>query len=256
MIRLGLWLYGFFAEHGHNNRDYAIGFIVNDHGRYLLKSPGREESIQGLKSLRLSKDVTLGDVSRIYFGHYENTAGYYGNGREAIALAVQRGLDADVIRTIEGVEDELAKIKSRYPGIRFEITDTQKDTIVQSTENMFESLRDAIVMSTIVVFLFLASFRQILVVLVTIPLVYASTIAMMWLVGCKSTEKVVKKDITVSETNVVKPKEAPEIKTKIETEEVFSVKWGNGENQINLIQVEISKVLRQHSLMKPMGKPA
>ncbi len=48
---------------------------------------------------------------------------------------------------------------------------------------MFESLRDAIVMSTIVVFLFLASFRQILVVLVTIPLVYASTIALMWLVG-------------------------------------------------------------------------
>jgi multidrug efflux pump subunit AcrB len=38
-------------------------------------------------------------------------------------------------------------------------------------------------MSTIVVFLFLASFRQILVVLVTIPLVYASTIALMWLFG-------------------------------------------------------------------------
>jgi multidrug efflux pump subunit AcrB len=48
---------------------------------------------------------------------------------------------------------------------------------------MFESLRDAIIMSTIVVFLFLASFRQILVVLVTIPMVYASTIALMWLVG-------------------------------------------------------------------------
>jgi len=47
---------------------------------------------------------------------------------------------------------------------------------------MFESLRDAIVMSTIIVFLFLASFRQILVVLVTIPMVYASTIALMWLV--------------------------------------------------------------------------
>jgi len=65
----------------------------------------------------------------------------------------------------------------------FEITDTQKDTIEQSTTNMFESLCDAIVMSTIVVFLFLASFRQILVILVTIPLVYASTIALMWLVG-------------------------------------------------------------------------
>jgi multidrug efflux pump subunit AcrB len=63
------------------------------------------------------------------------------------------------------------------------VSDTQKETIVQSTTNMFESLRDAIIMSTIVVFLFLASFRQILIVMVTIPLVYASTIALMWLVG-------------------------------------------------------------------------
>jgi multidrug efflux pump subunit AcrB len=63
------------------------------------------------------------------------------------------------------------------------VSDTQKDTIEQSTVNMFESLRDAIVMSTIIVFLFLASFRQILVVLVTIPLVYASTVALMWLIG-------------------------------------------------------------------------
>ena len=57
------------------------------------------------------------------------------------------------------------------------------ETIAQSTENMFESLRDAIIMSTIIVFLFLASFRQILIVLFTIPMVYASTIALMWLVG-------------------------------------------------------------------------
>lgn len=166
-----------------NNRDYAIGFITSDISRYLLKSPGREESIDGLKLLRLTADVTLGDVAQVYFGHYENSAAYYGNSKEAIALSVQRGLDSDVVRTIDSVEGELAEIKAKYPGLRFEVTDTQKDTIVQSTDNMFESLRDAILMSTFVVFLFLASFRQVLVVLVTIPLVYATTVALMWLVG-------------------------------------------------------------------------
>ena len=166
-----------------NNRDYAIGFINNDFSRYLLKSPGRADSVEGLRRLRLTPDVTLGDVARVYFGHAENVAAYFGNGKEAIALAVQRGLNADVVRTIEGVEAELEKIRAQYPGIQFEITDTQKDTIVQSTENMFESLRDAILMSVFVVFLFLASFRQVLVVLFTIPLVYAATVALMWLFG-------------------------------------------------------------------------
>ncbi|WP_456386892.1 efflux RND transporter permease subunit [Desulfolithobacter sp.] len=166
-----------------NNRDYAIGFLINESTRYLLKSSGRADSIEDIRALRLTPDVILADVARVYFGHYENSASYFGNGREAIALAVQRGLDADVVRTINQVEAELGKLRARYPGLHFEITDTQKDTIVQSTQNMFESLRDAILMSIIVVFFFLASFRQVLVVLFTIPLVYAATVALMWLVG-------------------------------------------------------------------------
>ena len=88
-----------------------------------------------------------------------------------------------MILTINKIEHIVNDFKIQYPNINFEVSDTQKETIIQSTQNMFESLRDAIIMSTIVVFIFLASFRQILVVLVTIPLVYASTIALMWLMG-------------------------------------------------------------------------
>ncbi|PNU20554.1 AcrB/AcrD/AcrF family protein [Geothermobacter hydrogeniphilus] len=181
--RYGLGIGDLLAAVRANNRDYALGFITSDRSRYLLRSPARAESVEELRALHLNTEITLADVADVYFGHYENSAAYYGNGKAAIALAVQRGLDSDVIRTIEGVEAELDAIRSEYPQLDFEITDTQKDTIVQSTDNMFESLRDAILMSIFVVFLFLASFRQVLVVLVTIPLVYASTVALMWLVG-------------------------------------------------------------------------
>ena len=166
-----------------NDSDYAVGFVTNEKHRYLLMSKGKRDKIDKIKALNITPDVKLADVAKVYFGHYENSAAYYGNGKPAIAIAVQRALSADVIKTIEKVENQLETFKKRYPNISFEISDTQKDTIEQSTTNMFESLRDAIVMSTIIVFLFLASFRQILVVLVTIPLVYASTVALMWLVG-------------------------------------------------------------------------
>lgn len=166
-----------------NDTEYAIGFVENEAHRYLLKSQGKRQKVDRLKALSLTPEVKLSDVAEVYFGHYENTAAYYGNGKAAIALSIQRSLSADVIQTINQVEIIMDDFKARYPNINFEVSDTQKETIVQSTENMFESLRDAIIMSTIVVFLFLASFRQTLVVLVTIPLVYASTIALMWLVG-------------------------------------------------------------------------
>ena len=166
-----------------NNDDYAIGFVTSQKDRYLLKSNAKRNSVDALKAMHITPDIKLGDISKIYFGHYENSALYFGNQKEAIAIAVQRGIDADVLKSIEIVEKEIDKLKKLYPELNFEVTDTQKDTIVQSTTNMFEGLRDAIIMSTIVVFFFLASFRQVLVVLVTIPIVYASTIALMWIVG-------------------------------------------------------------------------
>ncbi len=166
-----------------NDNDYAIGFINNEENRYLLTAKGKRNQVEQLKNLSVTPEIKLCDIAHIYFGHYENTASYFGNGKEAIALSIQRSQTADVIQTINKVEKIIDNFKKRYPEISFEVSDTQKDTIQQSINNMFESLRDAIVMSTIVVFLFLASFRQILVVLVTIPLVYASTIALMWLVG-------------------------------------------------------------------------
>ncbi len=166
-----------------NDNEYTVGFITNDQHRYLLKSTAKRDKVSQIKELNITPSIKLKDVAKVYFGHYENTAGYFGNSKEAIALAIQRSISADVIRTIDKATEIINEFKQKYPNIEFEISDTQKDTIEQSTINMFESLRDAIVMSTIVVFLFLASFRQILVVLVTIPLVYASTIALMWLVG-------------------------------------------------------------------------
>ncbi len=164
-----------------SDRDYAVGFLSNEDSRYLIKSQGKQEDVEQLKNLPINSTVKLSDIADIYFGHYENNAEYYGNGKKAIALSIQRSSTADVVQTIKKCESTIRELSQKYPEIHFEISDTQKDTIVQSTQNMFESLRDAIIMSTIVVFLFLASFRQILVVMGTIPLVYASTIALMWL---------------------------------------------------------------------------
>ncbi len=181
--KLNLSLGQVIASIQKNDNEYAIGFISNQEHRYLLKSKGKRDKIDRLKTLPITQNIKLSDIAEIYFGHYENSALYFGNAKEAIALSIQRSINADVIQTINKSEILIEEFRAKYPNINFEISDTQKETIEQSTTNMFESLRDAIIMSTIVVFLFLASFRQILVVIITIPLVYSSTIALMWLVG-------------------------------------------------------------------------
>ena len=166
-----------------HNKDYAIGSMENDTNKILIKSTNQKDSLKDLSMLEISKGVYLRDIASIDFTNYTNNAFYSGNGKTSIAMAIQRNLNADVISTIKNVEQKLEKMQEKYPQLNFEITDTQKTSIVQSTSNMFESLRDAIIMSMIVVFVFLASLRQILVVLLTIPIVYISTIALMWVFG-------------------------------------------------------------------------
>jgi len=183
MEQAGVSLENVIAALQHNDADFAVGFLQNAEARYLLQSNGRKTDLHSLKKLPLPSGATLEDIADVQESYGENRALYYGNGRPAIAVAVQRNDNADVLKVIDSVEREMQAIGKEFGNLAISVTDTQKDTIVQSSSNMFESLRDAIILSTLVVFLFLGSLRQILVVAATIPLVYASTVALMWLVG-------------------------------------------------------------------------
>ncbi len=55
------------------------------------------------------------DVADIYFGHYQNSSAYLGDGKESIALSIQRSAKSDVIDTIERVESLLDEFRVRYP---------------------------------------------------------------------------------------------------------------------------------------------
>ena len=164
-------------------KDYAIGVVENDQERFILKSTNTHESIANLGAIAIKNNLTLHDIAKIRFEVPLGQALYYGNAKPSVALAIQRSSDVGVLDVIERVESTMKELQAEYGALHFEITDSQKSIIEQSTSNMIEGLRDAIIMSMLVVFLFLASVRQIIVVFLTIPIVYLSTIALMYLLG-------------------------------------------------------------------------
>ncbi len=165
------------------NRDIPIGIISGTQGEYLIKTINRGKSVEEIKNIPITPQIKLGDIADVSFQHYINRSYYIGNGKEAIAIAVQRQPDGDALKTIQQVKDALKQLKKDFPSLRFEITDTQEKIIKLSNKNMLEALRDAIIMVSIVIFLFLSNFRQMVIASVSIPFVYAITIGIMWLVG-------------------------------------------------------------------------
>jgi len=165
------------------NRDMPIGFVKGDDNFYTVTYYGEKDNVQKLKQLIIMPNVRLSDIAEIKWSYKKRTSGYVGNGKDAIALAIQRAPHGSVLDVSKAARAEMKKLQEEYPNINFEISDTQRDLIEQANSNMLEALRDAIIYTLIVIMIFLGNFRAIIVTGLSIPMVFFSTIAIIWLTG-------------------------------------------------------------------------
>ena len=168
---------------GSLDRDIPIGFVKGDGDFYTVSYYGEKDNVHRLKSLHILPNVKLSDIADVKWSYKKRTSGYLGNGKEAIALAIQRAPGGSVLSVSNAAREEMKKLQQKYPNINFEISDTQRDLIQTANTNMLEALRDAIIYTLIVLLFFLGNFRAIVAAAVSIPMVFFATMAIIWLTG-------------------------------------------------------------------------
>ncbi len=165
------------------NRDMPIGFLKGDNDFYTVSVYGERDNVEKLKQLQIMPNVRLSDIADVKWSYKKRTSGYIGNGQDAIALAVQRAPGGSVLDVSKAARAEMKKLEVKYPNINFAISDTQRDLIEQANDNMLEALRDAVIYTLIVIMIFLGNFRAIIAAGLSIPMVFFSTMAIIWLTG-------------------------------------------------------------------------
>ncbi|BCO08293.1 multidrug ABC transporter [Desulfolithobacter dissulfuricans] len=165
------------------NRDIPLGFVKGENGFFTLTYYGEKTSVAELSRLRISANLRLGDVADIHWSTRKRFSGYLGNGKPAIALAIQRSPGGSVLDVSKAARQEIRKLRMQYPDIDFQIADTQRDLIETANTNMLEALRDAIIYTLLVLLFFLGNFRAIIAAGLSIPLVFFSTMAVIYLFG-------------------------------------------------------------------------
>ncbi len=165
------------------NRDIPLGFMKDKDSFYTITYYGERDDIEKLKNLPILPNVRLKDIAKVSWSYKKRTSGFLGNGKEAIALSIQRSPGGNVLKVSDTVREEIEKLKKRYPNIEFQIADTQRDLIETANDNMLEALRDAIIYTLLVLLFFLGNFRAIIAAGLSIPLVFLGTIAIIWLSG-------------------------------------------------------------------------
>ncbi len=168
---------------GATNKDMPLGFLKGQDGFYTLTYYGDHADVAALRQTLVASNVRLGDIADVEWGYKKRFSGYMGNGREGIALAIQRAPGGSVLDVSKAARAELETLRVRYPRIDFQISDTQRDLIETANSNMLEALRDAIIYTLIVLLFFLGNFRAIIAAGLSIPLVFFGTMAVIYLMG-------------------------------------------------------------------------
>ncbi len=169
------------------NANQPVGLLITHESQFLLKRMGQFQRVGDVARIPIAHrdggDVHLGDVAEVRRSVFEPQSAYHGDGEPAIAVNIQRATTGVALSTIADVSRVLPDLERTYPDIAFTIPDTQGTLINLSVGNMLGALRDAVIMTVLVVFLFLADLRGMALAAIAIPFTYLLTFAVMWLIG-------------------------------------------------------------------------
>ena len=162
--------------------------IEGSKSQYTVRLSGKFTSLDQMRNIVVThktdgSEVKLGDIAEIVDGIADYTTLSRINGENSIGMQIQKQSDANSVKVTQLVKEEMAKLEKQYEsaGLKFVIgTDNSLYTLA-SANSVMEDLIIAIALVSIVMFLFLHSFRNSLIVLVSIPVSIVSVFTAMYI---------------------------------------------------------------------------
>ncbi|MGM0521520.1 MAG: efflux RND transporter permease subunit, partial [Pseudomonadota bacterium] len=170
-----------------NNRLVAAGSLDTGAGRAALKVPGIIESLDDVMNMPVKVDgdrvVTFGDVAWIQ-PTFKDPEGYARiDGQPAVVLEISKRAGANIIATIDAVEDLFAQASSRLPEALNVTTILDQSTNVEDMlSELLNNVLTAVVLVLIVV-VAVMGWRTSLLVGLTIPGAFLTGIMLIWALG-------------------------------------------------------------------------
>lgn len=128
--------------------------------------------------------IRLKDVANVTLGseNYDTSVGY--DGKQAVYIGIQVAPAANLLDVIKRVRDVFPSIQEQLPeGLHGSIIYDSTKFVNSSIREVIRSLAEAIVIVTIVIFLFLGSVRSVFIPVIAIPLSLIGTFFIMLMFG-------------------------------------------------------------------------
>ncbi|MGA8009649.1 MAG: efflux RND transporter permease subunit, partial [Thiomonas sp.] len=128
--------------------------------------------------------VRLDDVAQVTLGADDYDSSVAFDGKTSVYVGIQVAPGANLLDVVARVRKAFPEIKSQLPvGLKGAIVYDSTKFVTSSIDEVVKTLIEAILMVTVVVFIFLGSLRSVIIPLVAIPLAIVGTFTVMLALG-------------------------------------------------------------------------
>jgi HAE1 family hydrophobic/amphiphilic exporter-1 len=170
--------------------DIPAGNLSNNKQINSVRITGKYHNLTDIKNVQVAMPIPgnpiyIKDIAIVKNGVKEISSISRYNGKNGIGLLLKKQGDANAVDVSTAVKDKFKQIeqKNKENAVEFIIADDSTDNTIAAVNSVVEDLIMAVLLVSIVMLLFLRSFRNSLIVLVAIPTSLITAFAVMWMLG-------------------------------------------------------------------------
>ena len=170
--------------------DLPAGKLQTDTENNSVRLVGKFNTIEDIQNVQVAmpfpnSPVYVKDIAEVMDGIKEITSYSRYNGKNGIGLMIKKQGDANAVDVSKLIREKFQSIEKQNANadVKFVITDDSTDNTIAAVNSVVFDLILAVILVSLVMLLFLRSFRNSLIVLVAIPTSLITAFAVMWLLG-------------------------------------------------------------------------
>ncbi len=170
--------------------DLPAGKVESDKESNSVRLVGKFHDIEEIENVQIGMSVPgspvyVKDVATVKDGIKEITSISRYNGKNGIGILLKKQGDANAVDVSTAVRERFKRIEEQNAkdNVKFIIADDSTDNTIAAVNSVVDDLIMAVLLVSIVMLLFLHSFRNSIIVLVAIPTSLVTAFAVMWLLG-------------------------------------------------------------------------
>jgi HAE1 family hydrophobic/amphiphilic exporter-1 len=173
-----------------SGKDIPAGKIQSDKESNSVRVIGKFKTIQDIETVQIDmkqsgSPIYVKDVAAVVDGIKEIESVSRYNGKNGIGLLLKKQGDANAVDVSKAVRKrfDLIKKNNKKDKVEFVIADDSTDNTIAAVDSVVHDLILAVILVSIIMLLFLRSFRNSLIVLIAIPTSLVTAFGAMWILG-------------------------------------------------------------------------